>query len=460
MNYQLENIAESQKKFFFTGKTKPVSHRIKNLSLLKQAIVHHEADLIDALYKDLGKPVTEAYTSDIAPVLHEIDVAVKKIKSWSTPKKVGTPFMLFPASSYIYPEPYGTALIIGTWNYPVQLTLAPLAAAISAGNCAVVKPSELAVHTSRVMAKLINNTFESDYITVVEGAVPETQTLLEQDFDYIFFTGGTEVGKIVMSAAAKHLTPVTLELGGKNPCIVDKDADLDKAADRICWGKFFNAGQTCIAPDYIMVHRSIKKLLLDKMKSTLERFYTKDPSSTPDFGRVINERHFTRLSSFLNYGNIVIGGKTISEQRYIAPTIIEEVSWDNPIMQDEIFGPLLPILEFDDLDQLIHDLKPRPKPLALYYFSSDKSRQEKVLAHLSSGGATINDTFAHLLNQRLPFGGVGASGMGAYHSKAGFDTFSHFKSVVKRSVWADPKSKYPPYSTPLKYLKKVIKYMS
>lgn len=377
-NHQLQDIASRQRTYFFTGASKDISFRIQQLTILRQAIEKYEAEIVTALHHDLRKPETEAYTSDIGPVLHEIDRAVTQLTSWTKPKKVRTPFLLFPGSSYIYPEPFGSVLIIGAWNYPINLTLSPLVGAMAAGNCAVVKPSEVAPHTSWILAKIFEESFEPAYIAVVEGGVEETQALLTQHFDYLFFTGGTQVGKVVMEAAAKHLTPVTLELGGKNPCIVDSDADLEKAGRRIVWGKLFNAGQTCIAPDYLFVHTSIKQSLFAQIKKSITAFYGEDPSMSQDYGRIINERHFSRLSALLQEGNVVIGGQTHPEDLYIAPTVLDNISWNHAIMQDEIFGPLLPVLEYEDLDQLIGLLQTKPKPLALYFFSNNASRQDRI----------------------------------------------------------------------------------
>jgi aldehyde dehydrogenase (NAD+) len=368
--------------------------------------------------------------------------------------------MLFPGSSWVYPEPYGSALVVAPWNYPFQLAISPLIGALAAGNCAVVKPSEVASHTSRLIADVIGNEFDPSYLAVIEGGLGETQALLEQRFDYIFFTGSTRVGKLIMAAAARHLTPVTLELGGKNPCIVDTSADLAKAARRIAWGKFVNAGQTCIAPDFVWVEKSIKPELLARLIAAVESFYGAEPQASPDFGRIVNDHHFERLLALMGDGNIVTGGKADAAQRYIAPTIMEDVSWDHPIMQEEVFGPILPVLDFDDLETALSVLETKPKPLALYFFSEDCDRQERVLRRLSSGGACINDTFAQLLNLRLPFGGVGDSGMGSYHGLAGFETFSHNKSVVKRSTWTDPGVKYPPYRTTFSVLRRVMPLIS
>jgi acyl-CoA reductase-like NAD-dependent aldehyde dehydrogenase len=453
-------IAEAQRAFYRRGLTREIDFRVGQLGVLRSAIVKRERDILEALKRDLGRPMVEGYTSEIGIVLHEIDFALKDLAAWAKPCKVRTPLMLFPGSSWIYPEPYGSVLVIAPWNYPFQLAVSPLIGALAAGNCAVVKPSEAAPHTSRLIADMIGKAFDPSYLAAVEGGVEETKALLDQRFDYIFFTGGTHVGRIIMAAAARHLTPVTLELGGKNPCIVDAGADLDKAARRIAWGKLVNAGQTCIAPDFVLAQKSIKPALLARLAAAIESFYGADPERSPDFGRIVNDRHFERLSALMQDGEIVVGGKTDAAQRYIAPTIIDGVSWDHALMQEEIFGPILPVLDFDDLEAVLAALESKPKPLALYFFSEDRDRQEQVLRRLSSGGACINDTFAQLLNLQLPFGGVGDSGMGAYHGKAGFETFSHRKSVVKRSTWLDPGFKYPPYRTPLAVLRRVLPLIS
>jgi aldehyde dehydrogenase (NAD+) len=453
-------IAEAQRAFFRRGMTREIDFRVKQLRTLRDAIVRREEEVLDALRRDLGRPRVEGYTSEIAIVLHEIDFAVKNVTLWAKPRKVRTPWILFPGSSWVYPEPYGSVLVIAPWNYPFQLAISPLIGALAAGNCAVVKPSEAAPHTSRLVADMISNEFDPVYLAAAEGGVEETKELLQQRFDYIFFTGGTRVGKVIMGAAARHLTPITLELGGKNPCIVDGTADVDKAARRIAWGKFVNAGQTCIAPDFVLAEKSIKPGLRARLAAAIESFYGAEPKSSPDFGRIVNDHHFERLVALMGEGTIVAGGNTESAQRYIAPTIIEDISWNQAIMQEEIFGPILPVLDFDDLEAALSTLEVKPKPLALYFFSENRKRQDQVLRRLSSGGACINDTFAQLLNMRLPFGGVGDSGMGSYHGQAGFETFSHSKSVVKRSTWADPGIKYPPYSTPLSVVRRVVPLIS
>jgi aldehyde dehydrogenase (NAD+) len=456
----LENIASQQRDFFFNRGPKEPAFRAQQLKALKKAIEKNEQQILEALKRDLNKPETEAYVSEIAPVIKEIDCALKNLTSWVKPKKVRTPFLLFPGSSHIYSEPYGSVLIIAPWNYPFQLAMVPLVGAMAAGNCAVLKPSEMAPHTSRMITELMGKYFEPSYIMAVEGGVETTQQLLYQKFDSLFFTGGTAVGKIFMEAAARHLTPITLELGGKNPYIVDSKVDIVKSARRIVWGKFFNAGQTCLAPDYLVAHKSIKKPLLEAITMAIGAFYGEDPSRSPDYARIINQKHFARLSALLKEGEIIVGGKTNPESLYIAPTVIDKILWDSKIMEDEIFGPILPVIEYEDRGDVITHLRTKPKPLALYFFSSVKNHQETILHELSSGGVSINDTFGHFENIRLPFGGVGDSGMGAYHGKASFDTFSHKKSVFKRSFLVDPSMKYPPYKTPLKYLKKTLKFLS
>jgi len=453
------SVADRQRSYFRTGATLALSFRLEQLGKLRDAIASREAAILEAVKQDLGRPAEEAYTSEIGIVRAEIDVARKRLAAWARPRKVRTPLLLFPAASRIHTEPYGSVLIIAPWNYPFQLAIAPLVGALAAGNCAVLKPAEAAPHTSRLVAEMIGATFDPDYVAAVEGGAAETRALLEERFDYLFFTGGTQVGRIVMSAAAQHLTPVTLELGGKNPCIVDRDADLEVAARRIAWGKFINAGQTCIAPDFVLAHKAVKPALLEHLVAAIGKFFGPDPMASPDYGRIVNERHFDRLAALLRDGKAVVGGQSARPQRYLAPTILDGVSWDAAVMQDEIFGPILPVLEFEDLDAAIATLQARPKPLALYCFSRDRARQDEILRRVPSGGACINDTLGQYLNFRLPFGGVGESGMGAYHGKAGFDTFSHRKGVVRRATWADPGVRYPPYRTPLAVLRRVISFL-
>jgi acyl-CoA reductase-like NAD-dependent aldehyde dehydrogenase len=450
----VKDIIRKQREFFATSQTKDVEWRIEQLKRLKQAIVADQEAIVNAVKADLGRPDFEAYFEVAA--ISEINYAIKHLKSWVKPKRVSSGIEHFPASAKIYPEPVGVVLIIAPWNYPFQLMISPLAGAIAAGNCAVLKPSEIAANTSKVIADLIQKTFDPAYIAVVEGGVETSQQLLEEKFDHIFFTGGTAIGKIVMQAAAKHLTPVTLELGGKSPCIVDSDVDLKYTARRITWGKYLNAGQTCIAPDYLLVHSPIKSQLLTEIKKCASEFYGDDPAQSPDYARLISRRHFERLEPLLNDGEIVIGGQTKPEEKYIAPTVLDQVTWESPIMQEEIFGPILPVLEYTDLKDAIAQINARPKPLALYLFSKDKHKQQQVLQETSSGGVCINDTVMQVGLSTLPFGGVGDSGIGSYHGKASFDAFSHYKSVLKKGFRFDPDWRYPPYKDKLSLLKRII----
>jgi acyl-CoA reductase-like NAD-dependent aldehyde dehydrogenase len=451
----ISDIIQQQRQFFATGKTKDVAFRLEQLKRLKQAILDNQAAILEAVNADLNKPEFEAYATEIG-VVREIDYAIKHLKSWVKPKKVSTSIEQFPSSACIYPEPLGVVLIISPWNYPFQLMISPLVGAIAAGNCAIIKPSELAANTSRIVTQITEKTFDPAYITSIEGGVETSQELLAEKFDHIFFTGGTKIGQIVMEAAAKHLTPVTLELGGKSPCIVDSNVHIEHAAKRIAWGKFINAGQTCIAPDYLLVDRTIKNDLLTSIKQCIQEFYGDDPAKSPDYGRIINQRHFERLASFLSEGQPYIGGQTNPEERYIAPTVIDGVDWDAPVMEEEIFGPILPVLEYSDLSEAIAKINERPKPLALYVFSKDQQKQQRVLRETSSGGVCINDTVMQVGVSELPFGGVGSSGIGSYHGKASFDTFSHQKSVLKRSFLLDLDWRYAPYQGKLKLIKRII----
>ncbi|HAJ58878.1 MAG TPA: aldehyde dehydrogenase family protein [Cyanobacteria bacterium UBA8543] len=452
----VETVVINQRQFFNTNQTKNVSFRIEKLKILRQAISENTEAIKKALQADLGKPEFEAYATEIGGCLEEINYALKHIKSWTQPKKISTPLPFLPASSKVYSEPLGVVLIISPWNYPFQLLISPLIGAIAAGNCAVLKPSEIAVNTSNLVAEIISKYFEPSFISVVEGGKEFTQQLLEEKFDHIFFTGGTTVGKIIMSAAAKHLTPVTLELGGKSPCIVDADTHLEYTARRIVWGKFINAGQTCIAPDYLLVDKTIKQDLLERIKQCIRDFYGDTPATSLDYARIISQHHFNRLSELLKVDDITIGGDTNPTERYIAPTVIDGVDWEDTLMQEEIFGPILPVVEYTNLSEAIAQVNARPKPLALYFFSNNKQHQEQVLRETSSGGACINDTILHVGFPTLPFGGVGESGMGRYHGKASFETFSHQRSVLNQSFLVDVKLRYPPYKGKLNLLKRLI----
>ncbi|MEH2372932.1 aldehyde dehydrogenase [Nostoc sp.] len=451
----LGEIIQNQREFFKTGKTKDVTFRIEQLKTLKQAIIEYEQSIVEALQADLHKPELETYITEIA-VIKEIDYARKHLKNWSKPKKAAVSFDFFSYSARIYPEPLGVVLIIGPWNYPFNLIISPLIGAIAAGNCAIIKPSEIASHTSHIIAEIIAKNFDPAYIAVIEGDMEASQKLLAEKFDHIFFTGGTAVGKIIMAAAAKYLTPVTLELGGKSPCIVDSDINLEHTIRRITWGKFINAGQTCIAPDYLLVNKKIKKDLIDGLGKCLKQFYGDHPVNSPDYARIISQKHFDQLVNFLKDGEVIIGGKTQPSERYIAPTVIDNVSLEDSVMQEEIFGPILPIIEYSDIAEAIALINSRPKPLALYLFSQNKNLQKRVLQETSSGGVCINDTMMQFGLSSLPFGGVGDSGIGNYHGKASFDTFSHDKSVLQNSFWLDLKWRYAPYKGKLPFIKKLL----
>ncbi|MEE3718695.1 aldehyde dehydrogenase [Tumidithrix elongata RA019] len=456
-NLDVKAILAKQRAFFATGQTKELSFRKERLQRLAQAIQAHEKEILDALSADLRKPAIEAYGSEVLLSLAEIKYALKHLKTWAKPQKVSTPMTLFPSSSRIYAEPLGVVLIIAPWNYPFSLIIQPLIGAIAAGNCAVLKPSEHTPHTSNVLTKLVRSNFEANSIAAIEGGIETSQALLAEKFDYIFFTGSVAIGKVVMEAATKHLTPVTLELGGKSPCIVDEDCDLEVTAKRIIWGKFYNAGQTCVAPDYLLVPKSIKAVLLEKLLKYVREFYGENPQQSPDFARIVNHAQFDRLVSLLDEGNILIGGDRDRCDRYLAPTLIDNVSPNAKVMANEIFGPILPILEYEQLDEAIAFVNTKPKPLALYFFSNDKQKQARILRDLSFGGGCLNDAIVHLSNPELPFGGVGNSGIGSYHGKASFDIFSHRKSILKSSFHFDLKWRYPPYKISLETLKKFIK---
>ena len=447
------DTVRKQREFFGSGKTKDISFRIEGLKTLKKVIKENEKAILNGVKADMERPTFEGYGGEIGVVLNEIDYAIKNLKTWTKPKRVRTPLAHFLASSYIYSEPYGVVLVIGPWNYPFLLVITPLVGAIAAGNCSVLKPSEIARHTSNVTARIIGDNFDPSFVSVFEGGEETAERLLSQRFDYIFYTGGIGVGKIVMEAAEKHLTPLTLELGGKSPCIVDRDVHIEYAARRIVWGKFFNAGQSCVAPDYLLVDKAIKKELLERVKKYVVEFYGHDPSKSPDFGRIINGKHYHRVSQLLGEGEIIIGGNTDVDDCYIAPTVIDNVSLDHKIMEEEIFGPILPVIEYEDLADAISIVNERPKPLALYFFSRDIEKQSRVLSETSSGGGCINDTVVHFVSTPLPFGGVGSSGMGNYHGKSSLDIFSHKRSVLKKSFLFDIKLRYPPYKYKLRLLK-------
>ena len=449
----------NSKAFFNTHKTKNLKFRKQQLKLLSKNIKNHENELLDALYTDLGKSKVEAYATEIGMLLKSIKLMRKELKNWSKTKQTDTPLYLFPTKSYIKKEPYGTVLIIGPFNYPVQLVFEPLIGAIAAGNTAIVKPSELTPHVAIVIRDIIEDTFDETYVSVVEGGIEETQTLLSLPFDYIFFTGSEKVGKIVYEAAARKLIPVTLELGGKSPVIVDDTANIKVASERISFGKFTNAGQTCVAPDYILVQRKVKNDLIKALKKTITEFYGENIEKSPDFGRIVNQKHFNRLNDLIQIhkDNVVFGGNSSKEDLYIEPTLLDNITNDNKIMKEEIFGPILPIITYDNFDEVLEIIQSKSKPLSLYLFSEDENMTHRVLEELSFGGGAINDTLMHLANPNLPFGGVGSSGIGQYHGKYSFDTFSHMKSYTFKSTRLESSLFFPPYKGKFKYIKTFFK---
>lgn len=441
---ELSELLERQRAFFAAGTTRPLKFRMEALERLGTALSDWEDELARALKEDLNKDKMESYMCETGLVREEIRFHRRHLSKWVRDRRVPTPLAQFPSRSFRSPEPYGTVLIMSPWNYPVQLCLSPLVGAISAGNCAVVKPSAYAPAVSRTLARLLNSIFPEDYIAVVEGGREENRALLEQQFDYIFFTGSPAVGRTVMEAVARHLTPVTLELGGKSPVIVDETADVELAARRIAFGKVLNAGQTCVAPDYLLIHRDRKERFVQAYTRALEQFFPGgDDSQLP---RIINEKHYRRLKGLLEGERVLLGGRTDDGRLTVEPTLLDEVSPESPIMQEEIFGPVLPILTFEALDEAIRFISSRPKPLALYLFTSDREAERQVMNRCSFGGGCINDTIIHLATPHMPFGGVGASGMGSYHGRQSFETFTHFRSIVKKAAWLDLPMRYHPYT--------------
>lgn len=454
----IKEIIERQRVFYDGATTKDVHFRKEKLKVLREAIIKNEQEIMEALKKDLNKSSFEAYATEIGMVLEEISYTIKHLSAWEKPKKVRTPITQFKSSSTIYSDPFGVVLIMSPWNYPFQLTLSPLVGAIAAGNCSIIKPSNYSPHTSAVINKLIWQNFDDTFISVIQGGREQNSALLEEKFDYIFFTGSVEVGKVVMEAASKHLTPVTLELGGKSPCIVDETANIDLAAKRIVWGKFLNAGQTCVAPDYLLVHSSVKGELINRLRHYIGEFYGEDPSMNADYPKIINEKHYHRLINLMKSGNVVFGGQYVDETLQIAPAIMNDVTWNSDIMQEEIFGPILPLLEFQNLNEAVSEIAQRPSPLALYLFTNDKNNEQYVIKKTSFGGGCINDTIVHLATPHMPFGGVGDSGMGGYHGRASFELFSHKKSILKKSNRIDLPLRYPPYKkSALRLLKKIMR---
>jgi len=438
-------VVRDLRQSFDSGRSRPLAHRRRQLAGLIELLRRREDAILDALAADLGRPRLESYVADVAHARLEAEHALKHLAEWMRPRRVPSPAAVLPAKSEVLKEPLGVVLILAPWNYPVQLTVGPLIGAVAAGNCAVVKPSELAPHVSSLLAEELPRFLDPECVRVVEGGVEETTSLLAEAWDHIFFTGGGRVGRIVMEAAAKHLTPVTLELGGKCPCIVDRTADIEVAARRIVWGKFWNAGQTCIAPDYVLVDEAVHDPLVHRLASTVRSFYGDDPQKSADYGRIVDRRHAARLAGLLGEGQVAIGGTADVEARYVAPTVLRDVPPDAKVMQEEIFGPILPVLTVPHVEAAIAFVNRRPKPLALYCFSSDRKVQRRVLERTSSGAVTLNHVWLHAGVPELPFGGVGPSGMGAYHGKASFDLFSHDKAVLHKPTSPDPSILYPPY---------------
>ena len=451
---EIKDILQQQNHFFSSGKTIPAEFRLKQLESLKEAMIRHEADLAAALKADLGKSRMESYMCEIGLTLSELTWMQKHLRSLMRSKRVSTPVAQFAAKSFRSPSPYGTVLIMSPWNYPVLLTLDPLIDAIAAGNTAVVKPSAYAPCTFDVMKTMIEECFPAHYVAVVDGGRAENQALLQQRFDMIFFTGGKTVGREVLRHAAEYLTPVTLELGGKSPCIVDSTAKIRLAAKRIVFGKYLNCGQTCVAPDYILCDKAIRDQLIDAIKSEIRRQFGKHPLENPSYGKIINRKHFQRLQGLIDSSKVIIGGQSDAKILRIAPTVMKNVTWDDAIMGEEIFGPILPILTYESLDEAIQTVESHPHPLALYFFSEDKAAQKKVLDRCHFGGGCINDTIIHLATSAMPFGGVGESGMGGYHGQAGFDEFTHYRSIVDKKTWMDLPVRYQRYN---KFKRKMLR---
>lgn len=441
----INNIVKKQKAFFDTGKTFDVNYRIAMLKKFKQAIIANEAEINKALKTDLGKSETETYMCETGMTLSELSYQIKHIKRWCRNKRRRTGLANFHAKSFTVQEPYGSVLIMSPWNYPFMLCLEPMVGAIAAGNCCVLKPSAYSPATSAIIKKIVEQVFPMEYVAVVEGGRAENTELLNQRFDYIFFTGGVTVGKLVMEKASVHLTPVTLELGGKSPCIIDNTCNLKLAAKRLVFGKYLNCGQTCVAPDYILVDKKVKDEFINQVKIQIEKMFGKEPLDNPDYGKIINQKHFDRINGLIDSKKVVFGGKSNDKTLQIEPTVMDYVTADDAVMQEEIFGPVMPVITYDTIDEAEQFVRDREKPLALYVFTKNKSVEERFLKYVSFGGGCVNDTIMHLATSEMGFGGVGNSGMGSYHGKKSFETFSHEKSVLKKYCWIDMPMRYQPY---------------
>lgn len=451
-----KEIVFKQRVFFYSGKTVSISYRKEALLKLKKSLKKYQDELILAVYNDFKKSEFEVLLTEFAMLQLEIRNHLKNLKRWSKPQKVGASILNFPSSDYIYKQPYGVVLIISPWNYPLLLALQPMISAIAAGNCVVLKPSEISDHTSEILAKMISEIFPQDYVSVIQGDARKTTEILENKFDKIFFTGSTSIGKIIQKKAAETLTPTVLELGGKSPCVITKSANLEIAAKRITFGKFVNAGQTCIAPDFIWIDEEIRDKFIHILKNTIVDFYGNDIQNNPDFPRIINQKQFLRLEKYLNCGELYFGGRTDVSENYIEPTILNEITFDDAVMQEEIFGPILPILTFKNLSEVIEFNHQNEKPLAMYLFSTNESEIKNFMTLTQFGGGCVNDVLSHIINDKVPFGGFGSSGLGNYHGRFGFEAFVHFKTVVHRKNWVDFKIKYAPYAKKSQIIKKFL----
>lgn len=452
-----KKLLERHHIYYQSKATRSVGFRLHQLETLQNLLQEHESEFFEALKKDFNKPEFETFGTELGLVLSEISHVKKHLKKWVKPTRVSSELINFPSRNRIISEPYGTVLIISPWNYPVLLSLLPLIGAIAAGNTVVLKPSEISAHTSALLSRLFKKWFKEEYLKIIEGGADVSQNLIAQKFDYIFFTGSPRVGKIIMETAAKNLVPVTLELGGKSPVIVDETADLKVAARRVAWGKLVNAGQTCVAPDYLLVQEDIKPRFLDHLKDAIIQMYGVNARLSPDFARIVNDAHFNRIQHYLKDGTIFYGGKSNAEERFIEPTILTDVDLNAPVMQEEIFGPVLPVIPYKDIYRAVELINSKEKPLALYLFTKNEKNEAVVMDECSFGGGAINDTIAHLGNRRLGIGGVGFSGMGSYHGKKSFDTFSHQKAVMKKPFWADIPVRYPPYNNKLNLIKRILR---
>ncbi|HSP22758.1 MAG TPA: aldehyde dehydrogenase [Planococcus sp. (in: firmicutes)] len=455
----VENMIEQQREYFYTGATKPAAFRKAQLKRLKEVIAAHDSEIVEALKKDLGKSEFEAYATEVGFVLDSINYMIENLDSWMKPEPVKTPLHLHPAKSMIIREPYGSVLIIGPFNYPFQLVMEPLVGAIVGGNCAIVKPSETTPNVATVIQNILAEAFPPYYVRVVEGEREEVNALIHASFDYIFFTGSVNVGKVVMKAASERLTPITLELGGKSPAIVDQTANLDLAAKRVAWGKLMNKGQTCVAPDYVCVHESVKEEFMEKLLANIRSFYGKDAQTSPDYGRIVNTRHFDRLVEIIKKegANIVVGGHSDRTDLYIEPVVLDNIHFDSPSMEDELFGPILPVITYNDFPALVRQIRKLPKPLAAYMFSENDRAISFFLDELPFGGGCINDTVSHVGSAHLPFGGIGTSGVNSYHGKYSFETFTHAKSILKKSTKLSTNVLFPPYKDKVKFVRRLLK---